>query len=109
MSLKLELVRESKLHALLEGKDKDSRLEASGVFALDSSTCFVAFDSLKQVARIDLSLEKAETNALVTVLSPTEGFESIANTWYLICQAIEDREEFAETYQGNGTWPSPSG
>lgn len=38
-----------------------------------------------------------------------EGFESVANTWYLICQAIEDRQDFQETQQGNGTWSSPSG
>ena len=78
MPQKLKLVRESKLCALLKGEDKDSRLEASGVYALDSSTCFIAFDNRTQVALIDLSLKKAKTNKLVTVLSPTEGFESIA-------------------------------
>ena len=31
------------------------------------------------------------------------GFESVANSWYLICQAIEDRQEFAETRHVNVT------
>lgn len=35
-----------------------------------------------------------------------EGFESVANTWYLICQAIEDHQDFAETHQVNGTLAS---
>lgn len=38
-----------------------------------------------------------------------EGFESVANTWYLICQAIEERHDFAENHKGNGSRPDPSG
>ncbi len=38
-----------------------------------------------------------------------EGFESIANTWYLICQAIEDREDLWANHGGDGPRPSPSG
>lgn len=78
MSEKLELVREQKLHRLLPGMKKSSRLEASGVALLDDSTAAVVFDNLNQVARIDLSLEPHGANRLFPVPSLGEGFEDIA-------------------------------
>ncbi len=92
---KLELVREAKLHKLLIGENKKSRLEASGVFVLDDSNCVVAFDNEAQVALIDLSLETWANHQMKTVLSPTEGFESIAYDpenarFFLLVEAIKD-------------------
>ena len=95
MAPKLELVREAKIHSLLADERKKSRLEASGVFVLDAWTCVAAFDNRAQVACLDLCLGKASTNAMKTVLSPTEGFESIAydsedERFFLLVEAIED-------------------
>jgi hypothetical protein len=50
----LELIRESKLHALLPGQHQASHLEASGVVAQDSHFLII-FDNLGQVARIAAS------------------------------------------------------
>jgi len=95
MVKKLELIRESKLHELLMGEDKKSRLEASGVYALDEATCVVAFDNRAQVARVDLSLEAWGAHEMKTVLSPKAGFESVAydpehQRYFLLVEAIED-------------------
>ena len=39
----------------------------------------------------------------------SEGFESIANTWDLICQAIEDSEGFGVNHKGGTTGSRPTG
>lgn len=78
MSRKLELVREEKLHRLLPGKTKNSRLEASGVALVDDKTALVVFDNMNLVARIDVSLEPRATNRFLPAPSLGIGFEDIA-------------------------------
>jgi len=95
MAEKLELVREEKLYRLLRGKNKDSRLEASGVALLDDRTALVVFDNFNQVARVDVSLEARRTNRLLLAPSPGTGFEEIAvdrETGRVFCliEALED-------------------
>ena len=75
---KLELVREEKLFRLIPGRTKESRLEASGVVLIDDSTALVVFDSLNQIARIDVSLKRSRRNALWHAPSLGAGFEDIA-------------------------------
>src|SRR5262245_15435275 len=77
MSRKLELLREAKLHRLLPGKDRSSRLEASGVALVDDATALIVFDNLNQIARIDLSLQRRRSNALQPAPSLGMGFEDI--------------------------------
>jgi len=95
MCQKLELVREEKLHRLLRGKHRNSRLEASGVALLDDTTALVVFDNLNQVARIDLSLEPRRTNRLHLAPSPGTGFEEVAvdrqaGRVFCLIEALED-------------------
>jgi hypothetical protein len=78
MSQQLELFREQKLYRLIPCKTKKSRLEASGVALVDDQTALVVFDNLNQIARIDLSLEPSERNALLPAPSVGLGFEDIA-------------------------------
>lgn len=92
---KLKLIREAKLHELLMGEGKKSRLEASGVFALDEQRCVVVFDNRAQVALVDLSLAPWGDHQLKTVLSPKEGFEAVAHDpqsglYFLLVEAIQD-------------------
>jgi uncharacterized protein YjiK len=75
---KLELIREKKLFRLIPGRTRKSRLEASGVALADDHTALVVFDNLNQVARIDLSLERADHNRLFAAPSLGSGFEDIA-------------------------------
>lgn len=95
MSNKLELVREEKLHKLLPKKGKDSKLEASGVYVMDSSTCYVIFDNLNEVAVIDLSLKPHDSNEMISVLNVGKGFEDITydprtERFYLMIEALRD-------------------
>lgn len=102
MCQKLELVREEKLHRLLPGKTKESRLEASGVALLDDTTALVVFDNLNQVARIDVSLEPRKTNRLTLAPSAGTGFEEIAvdrETGRVFC-LIEALEDVDGTFRG---------
>lgn len=97
MSAKLELVREEKLHELLPKQKKGSRLEASGVALIDDATAVVVFDNLNQVARIDLSLERAPSNRLLPTPSLGEGFEDIAidreaGRVFCLIEALEDAD-----------------
>ncbi len=75
---KLELIREEKLFRLLPRRTEKSRLEASGVALLDETTALVVFDNLNQVARIDLSLKRRQSNVLLPAPSLGLGFEDIA-------------------------------
>ena len=95
MSEKLELVREEKLYRLLPGKKTKSPLEASGVALLDDNTALVVFDNLNQVARVDLSLERRDTNRLLPAPSLGTGFEDIAidregRRAFCLIEALED-------------------
>ena len=56
----LELVRERKLAELFPELSRDSRLEASGVCAVDG-TLFVVFDNLARVVQLTSDLEPAPT------------------------------------------------
>ncbi len=92
---RLELERESKLHSLLSGMGAEDRLEASGVLALDQSTCFVALDDLNRVARLDTSLDPSGTNQLIDAPSPGSGLEDIAydpqeQRYFLLIEAMRD-------------------
>jgi hypothetical protein len=75
---KLELIREEKLFRLIPGRTEESRLEASGVVVLNHSTALVVFDSLNQIARIDVSLKRSRRNGLWHTPSLGAGFEDIA-------------------------------
>ena len=66
---RLELIREEKLFRLIPGRTKTSRLEASGVALVSDATALVVFDSLNQIARIDVSLK------------PSRRFQSCSNSW----------------------------
>ncbi|SBO43948.1 hypothetical protein [Cyanobium sp. NIES-981] len=94
-SRKLELIREEKLHKLLPGKNPRSRLEASGVYAINESTCYVIFDNLNEVALIDTSLKSKSQNRIIPVLNVGTGFEDITydphkEIFYLIIEALKD-------------------
>jgi hypothetical protein len=78
MTQRLELIREEKLFRLLPRRTEKSRLEASGVALLDETTALVVFDNLNQVGRIDLSLKRRRSNALLPTPSLGLGFEDIA-------------------------------
>jgi uncharacterized protein YjiK len=75
---RLELIREEKLFRLIPGRTKKSRLEASGVALIDDSTALVVFDSLNQIARIDVSLKPSRRNGIWPAPSLGAGFEDIA-------------------------------
>ena len=102
MSEELELVRERKLHKLLPGKNKDDRLEASGVALVDNSTAAVIFDNLNLIALVDLSLEPNERNRLVPAPSLGEGFEDIAidHEGHRVFCIIETMEDTDGKYRG---------
>lgn len=94
-SQRLELIREEKLFRLIPGRTKNSRLEASGVALAGDSTALVVFDSLNQIARIDISLEPSRRNRLWHAPSLGAGFEDVAvdhrlgSTFGLI-ESVED-------------------
>ncbi|QDU43052.1 hypothetical protein Mal52_15230 [Symmachiella dynata] len=95
MSRKLELIREKKLHKLFPGK-KQKKLEASGVYVADESTCYVIFDNLNKVGRVDLKLKSSKSNKLIYLLNVGTGFEDItydplSDRFYLIVEALEDK------------------
>lgn len=95
MSRKLQLIREEKLFRLLPGRTKHSRLEASGVALVDDTTALVAFDNLNQVARINLSLKRHATNALLPAPSLGSGFEDISidhrnRRVFCLVESVED-------------------
>lgn len=95
MCTKLELIREAKLHKLLPKQDKRSELEASGVYVMDSSTCYVIFDNLNKVAVIDVSLKPHDSNRMISVLNMGKGFEDITydprkERFYLMIEALQD-------------------
>lgn len=95
MSRKLELIREEKLFRLLPGRTKHSRLEASGVALVDDNTALVVFDNLNQVARINLSLKRHATNALLPAPSLGSGFEDIGidhrhRRVFCLVESVED-------------------
>jgi len=95
MNDKLKLVGESKVHRLLNGRTRKDDLEASGVFVLDESTCYVIFDNLNQVAKIDTSLKAETANELIDAPSPGTGFEDITfdfakRRFYLLIEAMKD-------------------
>jgi hypothetical protein len=75
---KLELVREEKLYRLIPGRDKSSRLEASGVALAGPSTALVVFDNLNQIASIDVSLRASRRNVMWPAPSLGAGFEDVA-------------------------------
>jgi hypothetical protein len=75
---RLELIREEKLFRLIPGRTKKSRLEASGVALVGDSTALVVFDSLNQIARIDVSLKRSRRNGIWPAPSLGAGFEDIA-------------------------------
>ena len=76
--MKLKLIREAKLFRLIPGRTKKSRLEASGVALADDATALVVFDSLNQIARIDVSLKPSRRNGIWPAPSLGSGFEDIA-------------------------------
>lgn len=95
MSRKLELVREEKLFRLLPGRTKHSRLEASGVALVDDNTALVVFDNINQVARIDLSLKRQGSNALLPAPSLGLGFEDVGidhrhSRVFCLVESVED-------------------
>jgi len=113
MSRKLELVREEKLFRLLPERNKNSRLEASGVALLDETTALVIFDNLNLVARIDLSLKRCESNQLFPAPSLGLGFEDIAIDqrdvhFFCLIEALEDIDgvlrSFVAEYQCDGSF-----
>jgi hypothetical protein len=108
---KLELIREEKLFRLIPGRTKQSRLEASGVALLDASTALVVFDSLNQIARVDVSLKRSRRNGFRPAPSLGAGFEDIAadpktGTTFGLIEAVEDFDGvlrgFVAEYDRNG-------
>jgi hypothetical protein len=92
---KLELIRETKLFRLIPGRAKKSRLEASGVALLNASTALVVFDSLNQIARLDVSLKPSRSNRLWPAPSLGAGFEDIAaddrrGAMFGLVESVED-------------------
>lgn len=95
VSTKLELIREEKLFRLLPGRTKHSRLEASGVALVDANTALVVFDNINQVARIDLSLNRQASNALLPAPSLGLGFEDVGidqrhSRVFCLVESVED-------------------
>jgi hypothetical protein len=72
----LELIQETKLHALLPESSADRRLEASGVVAQDSHFIII-FDNLGQVARIATSCRPSEGNAWLGERDGATGHEDL--------------------------------
>lgn len=97
MSERLELIREEKLYRLVPGKKKADRLEASGVALVDDETALVIFDSLNEIALLDLSLEANGRNRILPAPSIGEGFEDIAvdreaGRVYCVIETMEDTD-----------------
>jgi len=105
----LRLVRERKLAELIPLPEPGAVLEASGVLA-KGRDCFVIFDNLRRVARIDRSLSPASRrHAWLGAPRSGEGYEDIAYSphlrrYYLLVEAekhpdgtfkavIEERDE----------------
>lgn len=93
--MKLELIREQKLFRLILGRAKESRFEASGVALIDESTALVVFDSLNQIARIDVSLRPSRRNRIWHAPSLGSGFEDIAaddrdGSTFGLVESVED-------------------
>ena len=78
--MKLKLIREAKLFRLIPGRTKKSRLEASGIALADDSTALVVFDSLNQIARIDVSLKPSRRNGIWPAPSLGSGFRTLPRT-----------------------------
>ena len=72
----LELIRESKLHALLPGSAQNSHLEASGVVA-QASHFLIIFDNLGQVARIAASCLPSDGNEWLGERDGATGHEDL--------------------------------
>jgi hypothetical protein len=102
VSRKLELIREEKLFRLLPGRTKRSRLEASGVALVDDNTALVVFDNLNQVARIDLSLKRHSSNALLPAPSLGSGFEDVCidHRYRRVFCLVESVEDFDGLLRG---------
>jgi hypothetical protein len=105
----LRLVRERKLAALIPVPEPGAVLEASGVLARGRD-CFVIFDNLRRVARIDQGLAPgSRRHAWLGAARSGEGYEDIAYSphrrrYYLLVEAekhpdgtfkavIEERDE----------------
>jgi hypothetical protein len=94
---KLELVREEKLFRLIQGRSRNSRLEASGVALATESRAFVVFDNLNQIATIDVSLKRSQRNALWPAPSLGAGFEDVAadaksGSIFALIESVEDTD-----------------
>jgi hypothetical protein len=92
---KLELVREEKIYRLIPGRDRTSRLEASGVALAGPSTALVVFDNLNQIASIDVSLRRSRRNVLWPAPSLGAGFEDVAadrrsGSTFALIESVED-------------------
>jgi hypothetical protein len=95
----LELIRESKLHALLPGEHKTGKLEASGVVA-QAGHFLIVFDNLGQVARITASCLPSHGNTWLGKGDGATGHEDLAYSarnqrFYGLIEAVRDT---AETY-----------
>ena len=99
---KLELIREAKLFRLIPGRTRKSRLEASGIALADEATALVVFDSLNQIARIDVSLKPSRQNRIWPAPSLGSGFEDIAadSRGGAIFGLIESVEDFDGVLRG---------
>jgi uncharacterized protein YjiK len=73
----LALVRQTKLHLLLPGCSKRTRLEASGVIR-QGDRLFVVFDNLGRIAHLDLSVSPEGDHGWLDGCDGPEGFEDIA-------------------------------
>jgi hypothetical protein len=96
-TLKLELVREEKLYRLIPGRGKKSRLEASGVALIGTSTALVVFDNLNQIASVALSLKCSRRNTLWPAPSLGAGFEDVAadgrsGSTFALIECVEDTD-----------------
>jgi len=72
----LELIRESKLHALIPECSANRRLEASGVVAQDSHFIII-FDNLGQVARVAASCLPSDGNGWLGERDAVAGLEDL--------------------------------
>jgi hypothetical protein len=113
MTKRLELIREEKLFRLIPGRTKQSRLEASGIALAGDSTALVVFDSLNQIARIDVSLKPSRRNHIWHAPSLGAGFEDIATadtdgTIFGLIESVEDFDGvlrgFVAEYDREGRW-----
>jgi hypothetical protein len=88
----LKLLRERKLAELLDPPKRDAVFEASGVIA-DDDKCFVVFDNIRRMARIESSLQtESGRHKWLGAGRSGEGFEDIAYSpakkrFYLLIEA----------------------